>query len=145
MRLRIKLRSGVKRERKSNKSDENKTPREQKLVANCARRMENAGQTKAGRINNESRYREFSSWLFITKIGLAVMEVQLHLQLARHLMSLPFLPFRNRSEFEITSCHASKDNRWEQRGFVSGDFRYLHCWTKSDDFFSRVMRKKWSS
>lgn len=50
-----------------------------KLFASCSTRIENTRQTKAARINNESRYREFSSWLFITKIGLAVTELQLHL------------------------------------------------------------------
>lgn len=41
---------------------------------------------------------------------------------------------RNRSEFEITSCPASKDNRPTQRAFVSRTaFGYLcgTCWTNS--------------
>lgn len=80
------------------------------LVLNCARRTENSGKTKAGRINNESRYREFSSWLFIAKIGLAVMEAQLHLVQAASRRVSP----RNRSGSEITSS-ASKDNRGKPR------------------------------
>lgn len=60
-----------------------------KFILNCEKGMENLGQTKVRRINNESRNRKFSSWLFIAKIGLTVIEVQLHLVQFTSSLSLP--------------------------------------------------------
>lgn len=52
-----------------------------KSVSVAGKEVANFRETKAGRINNEARYREFSTWLFVTEIGPVVMEPQL--QLAR--------------------------------------------------------------